>query len=98
MFTMRRERKKKKLGAQDKDEKVDKSYMANVMMVACLILTFPYDMPTFLPALVTSFVKHKSTSAVQATVLKVIQNFKRTHQDRYVRISHTCIIPLMCFS
>jgi uncharacterized protein YqhQ len=83
-----RERKKKKQTSQlqqkDDDSKPDKSYIANVMMIACVILTFPYDMPAFLPALVTSFVKHKNTAAVQNTVLKVVQNFKRTHQDRYL--------------
>ena len=85
------EKKKKKLTVQQSDNKddtntnikPDKSYLSNVMMVACIILTFPYDMPRFLPALVTSFVKHKNTAVVQNTVLKVIQNFKRTHQDRY---------------
>jgi hypothetical protein len=53
------------------------------MMAACVVLTYPYDLPAFMPPLLASLVKHKSVPAVQATVLKTVQLFKRTHQDRW---------------
>lgn len=64
----------------DKNEKV---YMTTIMMAACVVLTYPYDLPTFMPSLLASIVKHKSVPAMQAAVLKTVQLFKSTHQDRW---------------
>ena len=48
-----------------------------------MILLFPYDLPNYLPLLITSFVRHSSNQFVKETIMKTIQDFKRTHQDRW---------------
>jgi len=52
-------------------------------MVACLILSFPYDLPPFMPALISSLAKHNNVVSVSETVSKCVQDFKRTHSDRW---------------
>ena len=44
--------------------KPDKTYTTTILMMSCLIQALPYDLPTFVPALVTSFVKHIGVSYV----------------------------------
>mmetsp|Transcript_16918 Transcript_16918/g.25509 ORF Transcript_16918/g.25509 Transcript_16918/m.25509 type:complete len:939 (+) Transcript_16918:3165-5981(+) len=79
-----RERKKRKQnkegGSNDKPEKI---YVSTIKMSACMILLFPYDLPEYMPALLTSFVRHATTQSVKETVVRTIQDFKRTHQDRW---------------
>lgn len=57
--------------------------MSTVRMSACMILLFPYDLPHYMATLVTSFVRHAPTQAVKETVVRTVQDFKRTHQDRW---------------
>lgn len=53
-------------------------------MISCLILATPYDLPSYMPSLITSFVRHATTSsAMSDTVTKTMQLFKATHQDRW---------------
>jgi hypothetical protein len=82
-----RERKKRKAtkdsSGADKGDKPDTIYMSTVRMSACMILLFPYDLPHYMAALVTSFVRHAPTQAVKETVVRTVQDFKRTHQDRW---------------
>lgn len=77
-----REKKRKKDSGSNGD-KPDKVYISTVQMVACLVSAFPFDLPYFMPDLVTSLSKHSSSSAVQDTVKRCIQDFKSTHQDRW---------------
>lgn len=62
--------------------KPDKAFLSTAMMMVCVALTFPFDMPPFLPALMTSLVRHRATPLLQDLVLKTVQLFQRTHQDR----------------
>lgn len=62
---------------------VDKQYLNTLQMCCCLILSFPYDLPPFLPPLVTTVTKHASNPSVQDLVMKTVQTFKSTHQDRW---------------
>jgi hypothetical protein len=61
-----REKKKRKVDPNAAD-KPDKAYTTTIMMTACLILSFPYDLPGFTPALLTTFVRHVSTPALKDT-------------------------------
>ena len=53
------------------------------MMMACIIQALPYDLPPFLPALITSFVRHVGVPSLKDTVTRTVQMFKGTHQDRW---------------
>ena len=52
-------------------------------MMSCLILSMPYDLPPYMPTLVTSLVRHTTTSAFKDNITKSIQLFKRSHQDKW---------------
>ena len=83
-----RERKKRKAtkdtSAQTvSQEKPDAIYMSTVRMSACMLLLSPYDLPHYCAALLTSFVRHATTQAVKEIVMRTVQEFKRTHQDRW---------------
>lgn len=78
----KRKKKEQKDGNGEK-EKPDKVYLNTVKMVACLILSFPYDLPSFMPSLITSLIKHSCITSVSDTVSKCMQEFKRSHSDRW---------------
>jgi hypothetical protein len=60
----------------------DAQYMNIIQMISCVILVTPYDLPTYLPALVTSFLRHNIQYDLFKTLItKTIQLFKRTHQE-----------------
>ena len=61
-------------------DKPDKQHTTTVMMMACIIQALPYDLPSFLPALITSFVRHVGVPSLKDTVTRTVQMFKRTHQ------------------
>lgn len=63
--------------------KVDAKHQNTILMMSCLIVATPYDLPAYLPALLTSFVRHVSVPSLRDTVTRTIQLFKRTHQDRW---------------
>lgn len=64
-------------------EKPDKVYLNTVHMMACVVLAFPYDLPSFFPSLLSSFVRHTHSDVLKTVISKTIQSFKRTHQDRW---------------
>lgn len=78
-----RENQKRKKSGVTVSSKPDQIYVATVMMMSCLVSAFPYDMPSFLPALLSSFVKHINISHLQTVVKDTIQMFQKTHQDRW---------------
>ena len=63
--------------------KVDIKHQNTVMMMACVIMATPYDMPPYIPALLTSFVRHAAVPQLRDTVTRTVQLFKNTHQDRW---------------
>ena len=66
--------------------KPDQAYMTTVIMSACVILAVPYDLPDYLPPMLTSFLRHATSteySQLQNIVRQTVQSFKRTHQDRW---------------
>lgn len=82
-FLIREKNKRKAAKADSAQEKPDKAYMNTVFMMACVILAFPYDMPSFLPPLLTSFIRHSHSDVLKAVISRTVQSFKRTHQDRW---------------
>jgi proteasome activator subunit 4 len=64
-------------------EKPDSVYLITVMMSSCVLLSYPYDLPPFVPALLSSFVRHVANPALRDVVMRTVQEFKRTHQDRW---------------
>jgi len=87
-----REKKQKKAnegnttaaGTSNSSSRVDPKHHNTVYMMSCVILATPYDMPhTYLPSLLTSFVRHAAFPSLRDTVTRTVQLFKRTHQDRW---------------
>eukprot|EP00601_Ochromonadales_sp_CCMP2298_P011364 CAMPEP_0173267880 /NCGR_PEP_ID=MMETSP1142-20121109/30018_1 /TAXON_ID=483371 /ORGANISM="non described non described, Strain CCMP2298" /LENGTH=740 /DNA_ID=CAMNT_0014204063 /DNA_START=108 /DNA_END=2330 /DNA_ORIENTATION=- len=62
---------------------VDSKHQNTILMMSCLIIATPYDLPTYVPALLGSFVRHAAVSALRDTVTRTVQLFKRTHTDRW---------------
>jgi hypothetical protein len=83
------EKRNRKAAAEgDKDSvkekaKPDPKFVNMVMMMSCIILSFPYDLPSFMPLLLTCFVRHRTTPSLKTTISKTVLEFKRTHQDRW---------------
>ncbi len=72
-------------GASGKSSaKVDIKHQNTIYMMSCVILATPYDLPAaYLPALLTSFVRHASIPSLKILVTRTVQLFKQTHQDRW---------------
>jgi len=88
------DRKKRKEAAKDKDtasskqgeekEKMDPKFVNTVMMMSCIVLSFPYDLPSYMPLLVSSLVRHApASSLIKDIISHTVLEFKRTHQDRW---------------
>lgn len=85
------EREKKKRKAQKDSsstayiatEKPDPVYSTTIHMMACLIMSSPYDLPSYMPNLVSSLVRHITNTSLKDTITKTIQMFKMSHQDRW---------------
>ena len=92
MYCYNRESKKRKLL---KDEPVgssattstsvraDKAYWSTINMCCVIIQCYPYDLPDFLPTLLSALVKHIRNPELQLLITRVVQDFKRTHQDQW---------------
>jgi hypothetical protein len=65
------------------NSKADPAYLNTVHMISCVILSRPYDLPTYLPPLLTSFLRHTYYDTTKGILLSTVQLFKRTHQDRW---------------
>lgn len=65
------------------NDKPETVHIVTVMMSSCILMLFPYDLPEFVPALLTSFVRHGTIPYLKDTVMRTVQEFKRTHQDRW---------------
>eukprot|EP01033_Poteriospumella_lacustris_P008883 gene8883-6391_t len=48
----------------------------------------PYDLPTYVPALLASFLRHTYYDATKSILLKTVQSFQLTHQDRWEEFKH----------
>jgi len=79
-----REKKLKRLASKADEASSDSSKRHNtVLMMSCVLLATPYDLPPYVPALITSLCRHISISALRDTITRTVQLFKRTHQDRW---------------
>jgi len=82
-----REKRRRKLATAGADSgvdsKPDKASTTTIMMTACVILAFPYDLPEFTPQLLCNLSRHAATPALKETVTRAVQDFKRTHSDRW---------------
>jgi hypothetical protein len=52
-------------------------------MSACIVASFPYDLPRFVPGLLASLIRHLHHPYFQNVLSRTVQDFKRTHQDRW---------------
>eukprot|EP00605_Chrysophyceae_sp_TOSAG23-4_P000346 GSChrysophyteH1.ASY1.ANO1.393.1 assembled CDS len=83
-YLLLEKRRKKENGDESAGtDKVDPKFTNTIMMMSCLVLCSPYDMPSYLPQLVYSLVRHKLTHSLKDTVSQTVLEFKRTHQDRW---------------
>ncbi|KAL2630922.1 hypothetical protein R1flu_015608 [Riccia fluitans] len=56
----------------------------NVLGLAACVLSVPYDMPTWLPDMVTLLGRFRGESSlIKSTVMKAIAEFRRTHSDTW---------------
>jgi hypothetical protein len=62
---------------------VDNVYITTIFMSASMLAVFPYDLPSFSPALLLSLLQNVNTPFFNDTVTRTVQDFKRTHQDRW---------------
>lgn len=69
--------------AYNATEKPDPVYSTTIHMMACLIMSSPYDLPSYMPNLVSSLVRHITNTSLKDTITKTIQMFKMSHQDRW---------------
>jgi len=79
----RKRQEAKNTDVQGFKEDVDPKFLSTVMMMSCIVLSFPYDLPVFMPALVSALVRHVSSAAAKDTISRTVLEFKRTHQDRW---------------
>jgi proteasome activator subunit 4 len=72
------------VGRRDQGTAPSIEYLTSVQILCSVIRAFPYDMPTFMPSVLSAVVRHSSAPApIGKIVSKTIQDFKRTHQDRW---------------
>jgi hypothetical protein len=83
------EKRKRKEGNLDKEEKPDPKFVSMVTMMSCIVLAFPYDLPEYLPLLLTCMVRLSTTQSLKSTISRTVQQFKRTHQDRWEDLKKT---------
>lgn len=85
MLNIYREKQKRRTAASTTtavSSRPDAQYVNIIQMISCVLLVTPYDLPTYLPALVTSFLRHNiQYDLFKAMITKTIQLFKRTHQE-----------------
>lgn len=67
----------------ERDSNADKVYVNTMQMCCCLLLSFRYDLPSFLPSLAASVARHMGAAPVQDLVTKTVQEFRASHQDRW---------------
>eukprot|EP01035_Chromulina_nebulosa_P018283 gene18283-23961_t len=67
--------------------KSDRTYWNTICMSCCIIKCYPYDLPAYIPALLSALIKHISNPILQNLITKTIQDFKRSHQDKWNQFS-----------
>lgn len=88
-----RESKKRKLQKSEGGNvssaplRTDRPYWSTINMCCCIVQCYPYDLPDFMPVLLTSLVKHIRSPELQLIITRVVQDFKRTHQDQWLYFS-----------
>ena len=84
-YVLLEKRKKRENGGNSSADIVstDAKFTTMVNMMSCLVLAFPYDLPSFLPQLVSCLVRHKNSQSLKDAINKTVLEFKRTHQDRW---------------
>jgi hypothetical protein len=83
IFADRERKKKKAAGESGVLVPPDKSHVTTVMMASSIVRTYPYDLPAFVPGLLIALIRHSTNSQLKKTVVMTVQDFKRTHQDRW---------------
>ena len=58
---VRREKKRRKQASNAGDGKPETIHTTTIMMMSCLILSLPYDLPSYLPALLTTLLRFGHT-------------------------------------
>ncbi len=79
-----KQRKRKASESGTSTEKADKKFIDMVNMMCCIVKAAPYDLPSYVPHLLTCLVRHASTPVLKEPISKTVLEFKRTHQDRWL--------------
>jgi hypothetical protein len=88
------EKRKKKEAVENNSEpsRPDQQYMFTFMMLSCLVLAFPFDLPDFMPSLISEFLRHSAIPVSQLMVARTIRTFLRTHEDRHGNVLYCFVV------
>ena len=82
MYFREKQKRKQLKAGEEAPNKPDAQYLTTIQMISCVIMTLSYDLPPYLPTLLSSFLRHVHYFDVSKSIItKTIQMFKRTHQD-----------------
>jgi hypothetical protein len=64
---------------------LDAGHITTVQMLAALVLARPYDLPAFIPLVISSLLRHSSTGndIVKSIIQRTVQEFRASHQDHW---------------
>ena len=76
-------REKKRRKSSDVSEKTDAQVTGLALTVISVLGVFPLDIPDSIPSLLASVVRLTSIPSLKTVITKAVQEFKRSHQDRW---------------
>ena len=76
-------REKRKRKSNDSSDKPDAQIIGLVHTVVSLLGVFPLDLPECIPSLLSAVVRLSSISSLKSTISRAVQEFKKSHQDRW---------------
>ena len=63
------------------------AYCNTIQMMCCIIQMYRFDVPSFIPQLILSLIKHINNPLFKELITRTIQNFKLTHQSKWKQYS-----------
>ena len=76
-------REKKKRKSNDAGENSDAQVVGLAHSVISLLGVFPLDIPDSIPSLLAAVVRLTSIPSLKTVITRAVQDFKRSHQDRW---------------
>ena len=62
---------------------LDPAHLKTVQMMSCIIRARDFDIPTFFPALIASFLRHMAHDATRRIITRTVSVFRESHQERW---------------